>query len=40
MQKVDKVEMLNLKAELLEDIASKYMPDTILTQVRSCLAGG
>ncbi|KAI9104837.1 hypothetical protein DFS34DRAFT_691063 [Phlyctochytrium arcticum] len=30
--KLDKVEMLNLKAELLEDIASKFMPDTILTK--------
>ncbi|KNC98645.1 histone acetyltransferase TRA1 [Spizellomyces punctatus DAOM BR117] len=30
--KLDKVEMLNLKAELLEDIASKFMPDNILTK--------
>ncbi|TPX61909.1 hypothetical protein PhCBS80983_g00781 [Powellomyces hirtus] len=30
--KMDKVEVLNLKAELLEDIANKFMPETILTK--------
>ncbi|KAJ3171894.1 hypothetical protein HDU87_008212 [Geranomyces variabilis] len=33
--KMDKVEVLNLKAELLEDIATKFMPETILTKYMS-----
>ncbi|KAJ3022967.1 hypothetical protein HKX48_004725 [Thoreauomyces humboldtii] len=30
--KTDKIEVLNLKAELQEDIATKFMPETILTK--------